>query len=136
MTLKNVFKGRPSDSVAVKQGREVSEWEGRSLRPVYRVRESAEGYRASIDLPGVARSGVELSVADGVLTVVGKREGPQGSGWSSAAGSVEQGVVYRLRLALSEAVDAAAISARCEQGLLSVELPKAQSRLRRSIEVS
>lgn len=108
----------------------------RCVRPTYRVREVDTGYLAAVDLPGVPKDSIEISVAEGVLEVVGKRAWSGRDGWSPLAGVVEDGLSYRLRLSLGDEVDGEKISANLEAGVLNLTLGKAEEKKPRRIAVN
>lgn len=102
--------------------------------PRVNLHQSAEGYTLEVEMPGVSREGVDISVDDGQLVITGQR---------AAAGEPGQ-AVYRERTAtayrrvfdLDPSIDPEKISARLDQGLLTVSLQKAESVKPRKIEIS
>lgn len=78
-----------------------------------------------VELAGIDPDEVELAVADGVLTVSGRRPRPAaGAERSYRHIELDYGSFQR-RIALSEAVDADAAEAAYENGLLTIVLPLA-----------
>lgn len=137
MTLLNVMKN--SQPTASKEGQDDASKQAtqvRYIRPSYRIKEGDTGYVAKVDMPGVRKDDVELSLAEGVLEVSGARKSSVDESWKALAGTVEDGVVYRLRLAIGDEVNGEAISAKIEDGVLNVELPKAEEKRPRRIAVS
>ena len=104
------------------------------LRPLANITETADGFVVEAELPGVAKDGLEVTVENGELVIVGRR--------SMAVPSGQQ--IYReTRLAdyrrvfeLDPSIDAAKISAHLESGLLKLVLPKAESVKPRKIEIA
>lgn len=78
----------------------------------------------TLDLPGLAADDVSIELVDGVLTVRGERTRPQpaeGTSWvhsERAFGSFER------RIAVPKGVDADAIMASMDNGVLSLIVPK------------
>lgn len=135
MTLLNITNTQQpeckSSSCETKQGEKV-----RSTRPRYRVRALDTEFVATVDLPGVTKDAVELSVVDGVLEITGTRSWQDRDGWNALAGVVEDGLSYRLRLELGDQVDAEKISADLQDGVLKLTLAKAEEKKPRRITVS
>ena len=103
------------------------------VTPAVAIYEDADGYTIEAELPGVTKDGVHVSVENGELAFTGtKRARP--------AGTVIYGEVthadYRRVFDLDPAVDAAKITARMDQGLLTLRLPKAQEKKPRTIRVT
>lgn len=134
MTLLNITKTQKPDcqtaSCETKQGENI-----RYTRPQYRVQELDTHYVADIDLPGVPKGSVDLSVADGVLEVNGSRQWADRGDWSPLAGVVEDGLNYRLRLELGDEIDADKISAELEEGVLKLTFGKAEEKKPRRIAI-
>lgn len=105
-------------------------------RPHYRVQELDTEYRVSVDLPGVSKSAVEVSVVDGVLEIDAARSWENREDWNPLAGVAEDGVSYRLRLALGDQVKGAEISADLKDGVLQLSLAKAEEKKPRRIAVN
>lgn len=104
------------------------------LRPRTHIVENTDGYELQVELPGVNRAGLEVTVENGELTIVGRRQPFQ----------TEAELVYReSRMAdfrrvfeVDPSIDTTRISARLEQGVLTLSLPKAEAAKPRRIEVS
>jgi HSP20 family protein len=103
--------------------------------PAVDIREEADGYVLHADLPGVAPGDIEIHMEKGVLTLRGER----------ALGTEEERQNYkrieRVRgsffrsFALPDTADSDNISARCQNGVLEVRIPKHAKVLPRRIEV-
>jgi len=102
--------------------------------PRVNLHQTADTYTLEVEMPGVGRDGVEVSVDDGQLSITGHR----------AAVETPGNPVYRERLAtayrrvfdLDPSIDTSKISARLEQGVLTVSLQKAETAKPRKITVS
>lgn len=137
MTLLNVMKNsQPATATAPQAEDSKQATQVRYVRPSYRIKEADTGFVAKVDMPGVKRDEVELSVTDGVLEISGTRKRESDENWKPLAGNIEDGVVYRLRLAIGDEVNGEAISAKLQDGVLNVDLPKAEEKRPRRIDVS
>lgn len=104
-------------------------------RPSYDVAESKEAFSVSVTLPGVKREGVDISIEEDTLTIVGTRSTQAPEGWRPLRRELPTGD-YRLSLGLNVAINEAAISARVEDGILELTLPKAEAVKPRKIQVN
>lgn len=104
-------------------------------QPAYVVAETADDFTLTVDLPGVAKEGLEVTAEEGVVTVTARRSWQKPDGWSALhRESPEAG--YSLSLAYPEAVDPDKIAAVLTDGVLRVTLPKAETRKPRTIPVN
>jgi HSP20 family protein len=87
------------------------------------------------DVPGVNPEDIDLSMDDGVLSVSGERNAIAGDN-EAGAQRIERatGRFYR-RFTLPDTADADAITARCQDGILEVAIPKAPAVQARRIAV-
>ncbi|EDY84392.1 Hsp20/alpha crystallin family [Verrucomicrobiia bacterium DG1235] len=138
MTLLNINKNK--EAVVKKEDESTKPIAGsarpiRTLRPKYRVEELDTSFVAEIDMPSVSKKDLEVSLVDGVLDIVGNRGWSDSKDWKSVAGDAEDGVAYRLRLAIGDEVDGDKISANLENGVLLLTLPKAEHKKPRQIAI-
>lgn len=97
----------------------------------FRVDVYADGedaYQVVAELPGVEKSDVNIELENAVLTISAKRKVKQGEN--------EQSVEYSRSLTVADDIDADKVSAKLEDGLLQVTLPKAAARKPKAITVS
>ncbi len=92
-----------------------------SIAPAVDIYENDVGYLVLADLPGVGIEGVDIRYEEGELSLVGRRD----------EGSRD----YRRVFKIPEDVDAEAIDAALDNGVLELRLPKAKSVQPRKIEV-
>jgi HSP20 family protein len=103
--------------------------------PAMDLLEQGEHYVLRADLPGIEESDVQIELDDRVLTVSGERrfDGEQrGDGYhrvERASGS------FSRSLTLPEGVDAEAIEASFEKGVLEVRIPKPEQRKPRRVAI-
>lgn len=104
------------------------------ISPHVNILETKEGYLLEAEMAGVGKDGLELTLEGNELTIVGKRQ-------SNVEGAE---MVYRESSPLSfkrvfeldPAIDTGKITAEIEQGVLTVNLPKAEKVRPRKIAVS
>jgi HSP20 family molecular chaperone IbpA len=102
---------------------------------VYSIRETSSAFDVTVDLPGVAKDGLEITSEDGLLSVVGRRAWRQPAGWTRLhRESVEAD--FALTLRHDEAVDAGRIQAELRDGVLRLTLPKSEAVKPRRIAVN
>ena len=86
------------------------------------------------DLPGADPGSIDVSVDNGVLTLSAQRSTPSDEGVQWLTSERFSGT-YRRQLTLGDAIDSAAISARYDNGVLTVTIPVAEKAKPRRIEV-
>ena len=100
-------------------------------QPRYKVRklDDMEAYEVAVILPGVKKKGLEVSTEDGELTVIGRRASWVPEDWRPVCGSTpeERSADYRLVLSLNVDIDSERISARLEDGILTLRLPVSEA---------
>ncbi len=104
------------------------------LRPAASVIEKPEGFIIEADLPGVAREGIALNVENGVLTIQGHRKPVAGVGRSLHRESTS--LDYRRAFQLGREIDGGKVTARFDQGVLQVFLPKSEALKPRRIDIA
>ena len=85
-------------------------------------------------MPGVAKDGLEITLEDNELTITGRRsdESPKGA---EALFLESRPLNYRRIFELDPTVDTTKISAKVEQGILKLTLPKTERVKPRKITV-
>ena len=101
--------------------------------PLVDVESNEEGYTIRAEMPGVDKSGLEITVDNGELTIVGHRRTSELTG--EPVYREIRNNDFRRVYELDPAIDTAKISARIEQGILTLTLPKAESVRPRKITV-
>lgn len=102
--------------------------------PLANIRETKDGYVLEAEMPGVTKDGLEVTVENGELAIVGRRAPVADVGRSVYRES--RGSDYRRAFELDPSIDSGKISAKIEQGVLTLHLPKAESVKPRKISVS
>lgn len=104
------------------------------LTPRVNIHEHKDGYVLHAEMPGVAKDGLEVLLEDNELTIIGHRKPAEANGTYLHQESSSRD--YRRVFTLDPVIDASRITARIEQGLLTLELPKAEKVKPRKIQVS
>ena len=102
--------------------------------PPASVREIGEGYTLEIEMPGVKKDGLEISVENNELTIIGRRSLPVVEGTLIHRESRSEN--FRRMFEIDPSIDADKISAKIDQGLVMLTLPKAEHVKPRKITVS
>lgn len=106
-----------------------------TIKPLYELKETEEAWGLTVQLPGVAKDGLELSVEDNVLSIRGRRAWQKPEGWTQLyRESVD--APFALALEHDNSVDVDKIHAELKDGVLRVSLPKAEAVKPRKIAVN
>jgi HSP20 family protein len=106
-----------------------------TVKPVYNVKETPEGFSLTVELPGVAKDGIELASENGQFRLVARRAWRQPQGWT-ALYRESTDAPYELVLTHDDAINAEKIEASFNDGVLQVALPKTESVKPRKIAVN
>ena len=104
------------------------------ISPPASVIEGADGYTLEVEMPGVTKDGLDISFENNELTIIGRRSLPAVEGMLIHHESRPDN--FRRRFELDPSIDANKISAKIEQGLVTLTLPKAEHVKLRKITVS
>ncbi len=104
------------------------------ITPLDSVTEISDGYMLEIEMPGVKKDGLEISVENNELTVIGRRSLPAGEGTPIHRESRPEN--FRSVFEIDPSIDADKISAKIDQGLVTLALRKAEHVKPRKITVS
>ena len=104
------------------------------IMPPASVTEINDGYMLEIEMPGVKKDGLEISVENNELTIVGRRSLPAMEGALIHRESRPEN--FRRAFEIDPSIDANKISAKIDQGLVTLTLPKAEQVKPRKITVS
>jgi HSP20 family protein len=129
--IMNVANQKPNDSGAlVRQDQQPPQ---PFVTPLADVEPTKEGYTIHAEMPGVDKSGLEITVNNGELTILGHRHTEESSG-EPIYREIRQNDFRRV-YELDPAIDTTRIAARIDQGVLTLTLPKAESVKPRKIAV-
>jgi HSP20 family protein len=126
----NIATQQQNDSpAAAGQGERPAQY----VTPLADVESTKEGYTIHAEMPGVDKSGLEITVDNGELTILGHRHPEESSGEPVYREIRPTG--FRRVYELDPAIDTSKIAARIDQGVLTLTLPKAESVQPRKIVV-
>ena len=107
---------------------------GHAEAPLIDVHETKDAYFIHAEMPGVGKEGLEITVEGTSLTLIGRRRE------QSLTGAVlhreSTAAHFRRVFELDPGIDTAEIRARVEQGVVTIELPKAERVKPRQIKIS
>jgi len=104
------------------------------LTPDVNIYEAKDGYVLEAEMPGVSKDGLEITLEGHEITITGRPADEVVSG--EVLFRERQGADYRRVFELDPAIDTARISARMNQGVLFLSLPKSEAVKPRKIAVS
>ncbi len=104
------------------------------IAPVATVLENTDGYTLEVEMPGVSKENLEMWVENNELTIIGRRStaSPEGTLLHRESRSEN----FRRSFELDPSIDAGKISAKIEQGVVTLTLPKAEQVKPRKIAVA
>src|SRR5690242_13214523 len=104
------------------------------IAPPASVLEATDGYTLEIEMPGVTKDGLDISIENNQLTIIGRRSFPK------AEGTLIHHEIrpdnFRRTFELDPSIDGDKINAKIDQGLVRLPLPKAEHVKPRKITVS
>ena len=94
------------------------------IAPEVNIFETKDGYVLEAEMPGVSKDGLEVTVEGNEITITGRRTADTIAGvplfrersWAD----------FRRMFELDPAIDTSKVSARMEQGVLTLTLPKSE----------
>ena len=106
--------------------------ETRYVAPPVDIFETEEAIVVIADLPGVDKDGVDIRVEDDILTIKGKANYIPPAGMLRSEFSLDG---YFRQFQLSDEVDQEKISAESKNGVLTINLPKAEKTKPKQIKI-
>jgi len=104
------------------------------VAPEVNIYETKDGYVLEAEMPGVNKDGLEITLEGNEITITGHRMNEVVPG--TPLFREREPVDYRRVFALDPAIDTAKVSAKMEQGVLSLTLPKSEQVKPRKITIS
>jgi HSP20 family protein len=104
------------------------------ITPLANIVESPDGYVLEAEMPGVSRDGLEITVDNGELTIVGRRKSYESPGVLLHGES--RRADFRRAFEIDPSIDTSKVTARIDQGILTLHLPKAEAVKPRKIAVT
>ncbi|MDB5985283.1 MAG: Hsp20/alpha crystallin family protein [Nevskia sp.] len=120
---------RSNASTAANDG--SAEW-----TPAVDIREHADKFVLLVDVPGIDPSSIDVTLEKGVLTLAGARDKAVATEGSEAHRTERASGRFSRRFNLPDTVDADAVSARGNNGVLEIVIPKRPLEQPRKIAVS
>ena len=122
-------KERPVTGTAQSQTDSHPAWS-----PLVDIYETKDAYILCAEMPGVRKDGLEITLEGSTLTVAGRRADQQLTGNPLHVES--KGADYRRIFELDPTIDTAKVRARVEQGVVTIQLPKAERVKPRKIKIA
>ncbi len=94
------------------------------IAPEVNILENKEGYMLQAEMPGVNKDGLEITLEGNEMTIIGHRHVQPLAGQPLFRESREAD--FRRVFELDPAIDTAKVSARMDQGVLTLTLPKSE----------
>jgi HSP20 family protein len=110
--------------------------QGRGFAPAIDIVEQDDRFVLTADLPGLTEGDVKLEILDGVLTISGERKSEHeqsGDGYRRLERSFGS---FSRRLSLPKGVDADAVKASFDNGVLEVQVPKPAETQPKLVEIA
>jgi len=104
--------------------------------PALDLYESGDHFEAVVELPGMRKEDIDISLHDGTLTISGERKRESKNNGETAQRTERNVGTFRRSIALPTRVDAGKVSATYQDGILKVTLPKAEEAKPKQIQVN
>jgi HSP20 family protein len=104
------------------------------VAPEVNIFETKDGYALQAEMPGVNKDGLEITLEGNEITITGRRTQETVSG--EVLFRERSAADFRRVFELDPAIDTANISARMDQGILTLTLPKSERVKPRKITVT
>lgn len=104
------------------------------VKPRYTVNGSKDNYVIKVELPGVRKEDLQINLDQSILSISAKRTAAPFSNWKTLHRELSD-LPYALRLKLNTAADDEKMSAKLEDGVLTLNLPVKEAAKPRRIEV-
>ena len=105
----------------------------RFVAPEVNIFEAPDAYYLEAEMPGVGKEGLEITVEDREITLVGRRHADAVAG--QALVRERHAADYRRAFELDPVIDTAKITAKIDQGMVTMTLPKLEKVKPRKISV-
>ncbi len=116
-----------------KESRTNNERAAQFVFPEVNIYETKDGYVLEAEMPGVNKEGLEITLEGTEITITGHRQVEPFTG--EALFHESHNLDFRRVFELDPAIDTAKVSARVDQGVLTLTLPKSERVKPRKINV-
>ena len=103
--------------------------------PALDLYQNSDTVVAVVEVPGMRKEDIDISLRDGMLTIAGERQSSSGEGENAERTERFSGK-FRRSITLPTRVDAGKVSATYKDGILTVTLPKAEEAKPKKVEVT
>jgi HSP20 family protein len=108
----------------------------RAWAPALDITEGKDAYLVAVELPGVKLDDLEITLEDGLLTIQGERQFPSESSEEQFHRVERSSGAFRRAITLPAHVEADAVEASMEDGVLRIMAPKAEEAKPKRIQVN
>ena len=127
----NSFFDTPFSSSFGRTGQLFTGWS-----PALDLYETGDHFVAVVELPGMRKDVIDISLHDGTLTISGDRKRESNNNGEAAQRTERYVGTFRRSIALPTRVDSSKVTATYDDGILKVTLPKAEDAKPKQIQVS
>lgn len=106
-----------------------------TLKPAYTITETDTAWAVTVQLPGVAKDGLELTAEENRLALRGRRTWTPPAGWTQLQRESDD-APFLLTLEHDNTVNVDAIRAELQDGILRLTLPKVEALKPRKIAIA
>src|SRR6266496_2690170 len=117
--MKTTKEPRPVNELAQRQQQRQE-----FIAPDVNIFETRDGYVLEAEMPGVNKEGLEITLEGNEITIIGHRHTEAVNG--STLFRESRDVDYRRVFELDPAIDTSKVTARMDQGLMTLTLPKSE----------
>jgi len=128
----NQLFGRAIGQPSSRQAGEVGT---RMWAPALDISERKDAYLVTVEVPGVKAEDLEITLEDGLLTIQGERQFTAESSEQQFHRVERRYGAFRRSITLPSRMDAGAIEASFDDGLLQIVVPKAEEAKPKKIEI-
>jgi HSP20 family molecular chaperone IbpA len=107
----------------------------RAFIPSADIYESEDALTVVLEMPGMSRDGIDVTIEDGVLTIEGRIDFSKYDGLQPLYSEYNVGP-YRRSFRISSQIEQGRITAKLQDGIITLDLPKAEATKPRRIQVS
>lgn len=106
-----------------------------TVKPVYQVKETADAFGLTVQLPGVTKDGLEITAEENALRISGRRAWRRPDSWTQLHRESSD-VAFELVLGHDHTIHVEKIHAELKDGVLRLALPKTEAIKPRKIAVN
>lgn len=104
--------------------------------PALDLSQNSENVVAVLEVPGMQKEKIDISLHDGMLTIAGERQSSSSDEGDNAERTERFSGKFRRSISLPTRVEAGRVSATYKDGILTVTLPKAEEAKPKKVEVT